>query len=306
MIIVNLMGGLGNQMFQYAAARHIAILRQTSLKIDTSRFKKLTLNKEHTVQLTDFRIVAEQATDHEISAYVKRESRYSRFLRQLIPLLRRSAEERASAFLYEEPAGSAFKPDILNIGPDGYLIGHFNSYKYFSPIRDVLVREFSPRESVSEEARRVLHQIGTTTSVGIHIRRGDYVTDPNVRKSVDGIITDHYYANAIRHVMSRVTGAHFFIFSNDMPWVLENVKIPARVTYVNSNPPQRGFEDLWLMSRCRHNIVAGGSTFSWWAAYLNENPDKLIIRTEKISNDPMYNHPEDYFPPEWEVVASCG
>jgi len=89
-----------------------------------------------------------------------------------------------------------------------------------------------------------------------------------------------------------------------MQWVKDNFRIPFEVTFVDFNSAQKGFEDLWLMSQCKHNITAGGSTFSWWAAYLNQNVDKIIIRTEKISNDPIYNFPEDYFPPEWAVVTS--
>ncbi len=89
-----------------------------------------------------------------------------------------------------------------------------------------------------------------------------------------------------------------------MPWVAKHFALAADVTYVDVNPPQRGFEDLWMMSKCKHNITAGGSTFSWWAAYLNRNPDKIVVRTEKISNDPQYDHPDDYFPPDWERVPS--
>ena len=89
-----------------------------------------------------------------------------------------------------------------------------------------------------------------------------------------------------------------------MGWVTDNFKIPFKVTYVDINSPQRGFEDLWIMSRCKHNITAGGSTFSWWAAYLNQNTEKIVVRTETISNDLKYNHSEDYFPPEWEIAAS--
>jgi hypothetical protein len=130
------------------------------------------------------------------------------------------------------------------------------------------------------------------------------VADPEVYKCIEGIITDRYYQNAIGYITSRVDVPHFFIFSNYMPWVKENFKIPYDVTYVDINTSQRGFEYLWIMSRCKHNILAGGSTFSWWAAYLNPNPEKIVIRTANVSNDPLYNYPEDYFPHDWVTVAS--
>jgi hypothetical protein len=89
-----------------------------------------------------------------------------------------------------------------------------------------------------------------------------------------------------------------------MEWVRQNFKIPYEVTYVDINSAQSGFEDLWLMSKCKHNITAGGSTFSWWAAYLNTNGHKIIVRTKQVSNDLTYNNPGDYFPETWESVES--
>jgi hypothetical protein len=279
MIIVNIMGGLGNQMFQYAAAKHLSIINHTTLKIDASNFRKLTLNKEHIFQLDCFNITAQQALKDEIGKYKTTKSR----LGNVFELIKRTWTPNASHgkldLLYEEPDGSEFRHSFFELGPDKYLIGYFNSYKYFT-------------------------QIENTNSISVHIRRGDYVDDPNVRKGVEGIITDGYYRKAIESLSDRVVNPQFFIFSNDMGWVKDNFKIPFKVTYVDINSPQRGFEDLWVMSRCKHNITAGGSTFSWWAAYLNQNPDKIVVRTEKISNDLKYNHPEDYFPQEWETVKS--
>jgi hypothetical protein len=105
-------------------------------------------------------------------------------------------------------------------------------------------------------------------------------------------------------IAAKLDSPHFFVFSNDMAWVRENFRTPYRMTFVDFNPAQRGFEDLWLMSRCKHNITAGGSTFSWWAAYLNPHAGKMVVRTKNVSNDSKYNHPEDYFPPEWMGVKS--
>jgi hypothetical protein len=304
MIIVNIMGGLGNQMFQYAAAKHLSIINTTTLKIDALHFGKLTSNKEHVFQLDCFSITAPQALKDEIRKYKTKKSR----LGYILDLIRRTWTANASHgkldLLYEEPDGSEFKHGFLELGPDKYLIGYFNSYKYFTPIRNILIEEYTPKKDISIKAKEIIRQIENTNSISVHIRRGDYVDDPNVRKGVEGIITDGYYRNAIESLSDRVVNPHFFIFSNDMGWVTDNFKIPFKVTYVDINSPQRGFEDLWIMSRCKHNITAGGSTFSWWAAYLNQNTEKIVVRTETISNDLKYNHPEDYFPPEWEIAAS--
>jgi len=304
MIIINLMGGLGNQMFQYAAARQLALRHCTDFRIDATRFGKLTLNKSHSLQLIHFNISAIQATETEIERYLPKRSRLSRFSRRIRRLYRRHGENDLSEKVYEEPAGSLFRPDFIELGGDRYLMGYFNSYKYFDEIRDVLLQEFMPKEILCPQSQEMIHRIENTPSIGLHIRRGDYVTDAGVERCVAGIITDQYYRNAVAYLCQHVIDPHFYVFSDDMPWVRAHFQIPGAVTYVDINPPERGYEDLWMMSRCRHNIVAGGSTFSWWAAYLNRHPDKIVVRTEKISNESIYNHPEDYFPREWIAVPS--
>ena len=301
MIITSLMGGLGNQMFQYATAKHLSIINNTDLRIDASNFRKLTSNREHNLQLTNFNISAQQATRSEILGVVKPINFFSRFV---VSVFRSSPLKADSKAIYREPGGSDFKPCILQLSGDRYLIGYFNSYKYFEKSRNYLIDEYKPREAVSLDGQKLLKLIESTNSISIHIRRGDYVNDPGVYKCIEGIITDRFYHNAIDLIASKVNSPHFFVFSNDMQWVKTNFKIPFEVTFVDINSPQRGFEDLWLMSRCKHNITAGGSTFSWWAAYLNLNPEKIVVRTDNISNEPIYNHPEDYFPAGWASVKS--
>src|SRR4030067_203943 len=189
MIIINLMGGLGNQMFQYAMAKHLSIINETELKIDTSIFR--------------------------------------------------------------EREGSAFKPCILDIKADSYLIGYFNSYKYFDTIRNVLIDEFTPRKESSLQGRDMLMSIESSNSVSLHIRRGDYVDSPDGYKCIEGIITERFYHNAVALIASKVVAPHFFVFSNDMTWVRENFRIPYQTTFVDFNTALRGYEDLWLMSRCK-------------------------------------------------------
>lgn len=301
MIIINLMGGLGNQMFQYAMAKHLSIINETELKIDTSNFRKLTLNKEHTFQLADFNISAQQASRREIWKIARPASPLARIIGNALGI---SPLKSKSNTIFREPEGSAFKPCILDIKADSYLIGYFNSYKYFDTIRNVLIDEFTPRKEISLQGRDMLMSIESSNSVSLHIRRGDYVDSPDVYKCIEGIITDRFYHNAVALIASKVVAPHFFVFSNDMTWVRENFRIPYQATFVDFNTALRGYEDLWLMSRCKHNITAGGSTFSWWAAYLNQNDNKIVVRTEQVSNDAKYNYPTDYFPSGWETAES--
>lgn len=304
MIIVNIMGGLGNQMFQYATAKRLSVTHNVPLKIDASNFDRCTPNKEHTLQLNSFRITAPQASRSEVADYKKTGLKHKLGVALLLNALGLSGKSGETPCVYSEPAGSAFKPEILTLGPAIYLVGYFNSYKYFEPVRQRLLEEFVPREEISEAARQLLPSIADSNSVSVHVRRGDYVSDPGIRKDLEGVITERYYRNAVSCMAERVNQPHFFVFSDDIAWVKENLRPPHKVTYVDFNAPQRGFEDLWLMSRCKHNITAGGSTFSWWAAYLNPNDEKVVVRTERTSRNSDYNHPEDYFPPEWKSVES--
>lgn len=301
MIIVNLMGGLGNQMFQYATAKRLSIINNTELRIDAFNFKKLTANSEHTFQLTNFNLSAKQASRSEIWKIVQPINPVARAFGSL---LGRSPVKAKTNAIFREQDGCDFKPEILELESDRYLVGYFNSYKYFDSIRNVLVDEYKLKEAISLPGQEIVKLIETTNSVSLHIRRGDYVNDPAVYKSMEGIITDHFYRNAVDYIAAKINAPHFFVFSNDMAWVKESFNIPYPITYVDINSAQRGFEDLWLMSRCKHNITAGGSTFSWWAAYLNPNENKIVVRTEKISNVSKYNYPQDYFPVEWVSVAS--
>ena len=304
MIIINIMGGLGNQMFQYAAAKHLSIINNTQLKIDISNFSKRTSNRDHTLQLNSFRITSPQALCGEIADYRQSGLKYKLHVVPLLKALGLYKESRETPHLYSEPAGSAFKPEFLALGSRAYLIGYFTSYKYFDSAKQLLIEEFSPREEISDTARRILASIADSNSVSVHVRRGDYVADLSIRRDLEEIITERYYQNAVNYIAERISNPHFFMFSDDISWVKENLRPSHKVTYVDFNSPQRGFEDMWLMSQCKHNITAGGSTFSWWAAYLNTNKAKIIIHTEKISNNTTYNHPEDYFPPEWKTVQS--
>lgn len=304
MIIVNLMGGLGNQMFQYATSKRLSLSLNTELKIDISGFGKNTRNREHTYQLGHFNIQASHATSTDLLRFRTRKRKYARFIPDVREWTFHLRGRTSGTNFYEEAAGSGFKPGILELQDNTYLYGYLNSYKYFDSIRKELLLEYKPKSRLTDDGRRTETLIEKTGSISIHFRRGDYVDDPEIRKGVDGIITEPYFRNALDILLEKIPDSRLFVFSNDIAWVKERHSFPCDVTFVDFNPPQRGYEDLWLMSRCKHNITAGGSTFSWWAAYLNPNMDKIVVRTKDVNNDPLYNHPSDYFPPEWVVVPS--
>jgi hypothetical protein len=168
----------------------------------------------------------------------------------------------------------------------------------------VIVAEFNLKNELSMAGRDALHEIESSNSISMHFRRGDVIANPKYRNWYDGVVTDRYYRSAIDYFAVNVDDPHFFIFSNEIEWVKKNFNIPGKITYVDHNKPETGYEDLYLMSRCKHNMTTGCSSFSWWAAYLNQNPDKIIIRTKQMNYHEHLNHPDDFFPIEWTVIDS--
>jgi hypothetical protein len=303
MFIVNIMGGLGNQMFQYAFGRSLSTSNQVKLNIDVSNFSQQTRNLDHSFQLEFFQINACFLTANQSSSF-KWKRKIDKIKYNSLRKLLLSISKCKSIKIYSEPPNSAFKEDVLEIHPPAYLSGYFNSYKYFDKIESKILKEFIPKRDISRLSKNFLGLIEGSESVGVHIRRGDYITDLEIRRELEGIISARYYVNAFEYIKSVVKDPHFFFFSDDIEWVKKNIRPDNKFTYVDINSSRNGCEDLWLMSRCKHNITCGGSTFSWWASYLNPNPEKIVLRTKQISKNPNYNHPNDFFPSNWVQIDS--
>jgi hypothetical protein len=295
MVVMTMMGGLGNQLFQYATGRALSLRLDQPLYLEETGFGKRTQNQEHTYQLKCFMHKAIPLKGGHW-ARVKARLGWSSMLGTLL--------KKDGAVGFSEPPGSSFKEEVMQLSSPVHLRGHFMSFRYFDEIRSTLLEDLCLEAPLSERSKRWADEASRTSSVSIHYRRGDFVSNPSVAKSVEGILTETYYRNAVDEIMGTIENPHFYVFSNDMPWVKKNVSLPGKVTFVEGNGSDRGYEDLWVMSRCRHHILAGGSTFSWWAAYLNPREDKKVIRTEKVNNEEDYNYPDDFFPPSWKSVPS--
>ncbi|HEY0848091.1 MAG TPA: alpha-1,2-fucosyltransferase [Noviherbaspirillum sp.] len=316
-------------MFMYAAARALAEKRRADLYLDVDTDCMNGINHGqfvgHSFQLDKFRIRATLldrapvfsggalTTAGAVSA-VKARLRNVSVLRKAVRLLRDNGIDLVSATtkavvndarLYRERHGDwGYKPEFFDLGDNTILRGCFFSFRYFDWMRDDIRNELALSVPLSSRSAALERQIDATDSVSIHFRRGDVITNPEYRSWYEGIVTERYYRNAIDHIRSRLNTPHFYIFSDDIQWARQNAGIDAGVTYVDHNGPERGYEDLHLMSRCRHNITAGFSSFSWWAAYLNRNPDKIVVRTRRMNALPRLDHPQDFFPPEWIAVDS--
>lgn len=295
MVIVKLSGGLGNQLFQYAAARRLSVFHQTILKLDVTLFEHYKLRN---YCLSPFSILENFATSQEI-AEVKGISgrRLSKFPFRFLQRLVRS--HRSPIFC--EPLVRPFDPNILKTPKDIYLDGYWQSEKYFVDIQDIIRREFTIKYAQDRQSQRVAEQIASTQSVSVHVRRSDYVSDFETNRT-HGFCSPDYYKQCVSLITGRITDPHFFVFSDEPSWTTKNLRLGYPTTFVTHNDEDKACEDLRLISMCKHNIVAN-SSFSWWGAWLNPNPDKIVLSPKKWFNDPGPDaDASDVIPPRWIQV----
>lgn len=268
MVAVQLSGGLGNQMFEYALYLKLKALGK-DVKIDDITCYGPRQRKK---QLEVFGVSYERISEAEYEKLTDSSMR-------MADRLRRKLTGRKD-LSYRE-ADTNFDPEVLRREP-ALLQGCFQTERYFTDIAEQVrqayrFRNFTPDEQTARYAR----QIEESLSVGVHIRRGDYL-DPKYSGLYEGICEEAYYERAIGRMKTLLPGARFYFFSNDTKWVREYYAGEDYVT-VEGNGEETGYADLYLMSRCRHNIIAN-SSFSWWGAWLNENPGKKVIAPKKWLN----------------------
>ena len=262
MVIVRLIGGLGNQMFQYALGRALALRHGVPVKLDIGGFEQY---KVHGYCLNRLRIVEQYARPDEVRA-IKLPGALPRILNRLFGLAP-NGWVREAAF--------HFDPTVMVLRPPLYLEGYWQSEKYFAAVRDVIRGEFTIRDSLNSQNRAVEERISNCNSVALHVRRGDYVSNPRTN-AVHGVCGVEYYQRAAQLIGERIPRPEFFIFSDDPEWAKANLRLSFPSTVVNLNDASRSHWDLHLMSRCRHQIIAN-SSFSWWAAWLNGEASKIVI-----------------------------
>ncbi|MFN5458281.1 MAG: alpha-1,2-fucosyltransferase [Bacteroidota bacterium] len=294
MIIVKLVGGLGNQMFQYAAGKQLSALHNTELKIDPSfylnKFPSGVTPREIELDLLNTKL--NFATQEEIDYFSKsKNNRYQRWLHRKVPVLFNN--------IYLSESGSDFSSLFFRSPKNTYLDGYWQTEKYFSKIRSVLVQEFQPKNEFSSDNLNYLSKIKSENSVSVHFRRGDYVSNPNAA-SYHGVLPLSYYDNAVNLLSTRLKNPEFFVFSDDIPWVIENFKIPFPVHFVQGNQGKSAVFDLALMYSCKHNIIAN-SSFSWWGGWLNTNPEKIVVAPKNWFSG-SYDIPNDLIPAKWVIL----
>lgn len=270
MVTVRIFGGLGNQMFQYAFGFVIARKMKKKLRLDV--MNKATWSTERNFELKNFTI-----SFNEVLKY--RHFLSYRYIRRAVNLVSRIIYKKKWYFQnYRVKYDSS---NIENLRKACYLDGLWQSEKYFSDYKEEICNEFQFKEALNRESMNLLQSLNGQNTVSLHVRRGDYMCKQF--EDLGLVCTPIYYKNAIAHILDNVEKPVFIVFSEDIEWARENIKIPEPCFYIYSlnKPPSH---DMQFMSLCKHNIISN-STYSWWAAWLNKNPDKIIVAPDKWWTD---------------------
>ncbi|CAM8436634.1 alpha-1,2-fucosyltransferase [Candidatus Methylopumilus universalis] len=265
MIFVHLRGGLGNQMFQFAAG--YALARK--------------VNGEVSIILTS--AMGDTQRKYELNNFIdinshytcRRQLAFEMFFRFISLLKIKKSFYEKNAFIYD--------PAFFDIGRNVNIFGYFQSEKYFKFIRKDILNIFKFKGASDPNYLEVVRKIQASNSVSVHIRRGDYVLNKTAN-AFHGVLSIAYYKKALNHIKANVAKPKIFLFSDDPEWVRKNFSFIGRFDLVDFNRGELSYRDMELMSLCKHNIIAN-SSFSWWGAWLNLNKDKIVIAPKKWLRD---------------------
>jgi len=262
MVIVKLQGGLGNQLFQYSAGLSLSMRLKTQLKVDVGFFENQSLRYFELGKIFDPQI----ASKKEVEAFYKK---------GLFANLESIIQPK---HVFEE-RGPGFDKRFLKLDGNIFLIGYFQDLRYFEDIANMVKADLDFKPKLNSEAKRALQMISEPESVSVHIRRGDYVTNP-VAKSVLGTLPISFYKNAFDLMHTKLKNPKFFLFTDDVDWVSTNSMYRSQIIKIIDFKNRSDLMDLWLMTKCKHNIIAN-SSFSWWGAWLNSNESKIVIAPKR-------------------------
>ena len=294
MLIIKLFGGLGNQIFQYALGRHLALKNNIPLFLDTfSGFQDDFYQRNYTLDI--FKIPANIADKNLIEKINRlqnplgRKDKFQNWLTKNIfqfnPLF-----INGKHFQYD--------PEIFHLQTKfAYVSGYWQTEKYFKEIENTIRQDLTFVNPISSENQDLKAAIQESNSVCLHVRRLLGIAEGKI--NADGVkfhgsASLDYYSKALNIITQQEQQPHFFVFADEPAWAKENIKLPYPTTFVEGNAD---FEDLQLMSLCKHHIIAN-SSFSWWAAWLNANPEKIVIMPKAWFADQSVNT-SDVCPVTW-------
>ncbi|HET9503946.1 MAG TPA: alpha-1,2-fucosyltransferase [Hymenobacter sp.] len=272
MSIVNLIGGLGNQMFQYAFGQSLAQECKIKVFFDTTELLNRAPKENFTYR------------DFELSIFEGEVPLASSDLLRLFTFQPKSLSERIYYRLlrklkqvryYPEAQNFVYEPAVWRTSPNTYFEGYWQSELYFQKHEQLIRQCFKFKTPLAGKNLQLAQQMEGENAIAIHVRRGDYANNQHIN-GVHGTCSPEYYQAAISIIASQVSNPVLYIFSDEPEWVAQNMQFGYPVTYVSHNTGKSSFEDMRLMSLCKHNIIAN-SSFSWWGAWLNTNKNKIVV-----------------------------
>jgi hypothetical protein len=295
MIIANLLGGLGNQMFQYACARALTLDFGLPLKFRTDILQKYNFHNELEIKRV-FGLKIDLASDKELRSSIGW-ARSTPAIRQV--LCKQSFQWLAGQRFLGESKFSDWHKVRERSRQGAYLHGYWQSERYFVDHLDSLRADFKFRENLQGANLRIAIAIRERPAISVHIRRGDYVSNPKAH-AVHGTCSPEYYFKAIEIMLQRCPKARLFGFSDDPSWVSQALlpRYPEMVL-VDHNNGVNSYIDMQLMSMCCHHIIAN-SSFSWWGAWLNARPGRMVIAPAFWFADGRDT--EDLIPDTWDKI----
>jgi hypothetical protein len=277
MIVMQLQGGLGNQMFQYACGRAVALRTGKKLILDLSHYLNKSQQRQYYLHYMNIQARTVQSMDE------------LKMLANAMGIMKIGIFKEAQ--FHFDPRVLALKDDVILA--DGY----WQSEKYFYDVAENIRTDFTPRlGSISEEGLHMGGEMQNAMSVAVHVRHGDYITNPTFAK-VHGVLSMDYYIKAISVIRSIYQDVHCYIFSDDIKWCRNAFKYVSNMSIIEHTSVTNDHEDLWLMSQCKHNIIAN-SSYSWWGAWLNNHPEKIIVAPQYWFADAPHNT-MDLLPSKW-------
>jgi|SRR3989344_5063032 len=286
MIITKLHGGMGNQMFQYALGRALSLRCKVSFKLDIGTYKIKNPSVQRHYDLDVFNIVEEIAQEKEIPP-LYRIGEQNPFLSKSKKLLKKIFKNKGNEKFFH------FDSRVLSSGPDVYLDGYWQSPKYFEGYEDVIRKDFTLKNTPTQNIQNLAKEISEARALCIHVRRGDYVGNPDHE-----VVTKGYYNQCIGEISKTKSISKIYVFSDDIDWCRNNLSFSFPTMFVeNEYAGTKGEGHMFLMSLCKYFVIPN-STFSWWAAWLCSYKDKIVICPQKWFPDESIDT-SNLIPKEW-------
>jgi len=256
-------------MFQYAAGRALSLLGNAKLSLDIAPYEKYQLHNGYELDRV-FSIQAKKVSKDELREFIG----WGGFLLNKLLVAGNFNKGLFESKYFREPSFSHYH-DFNSLGSNIYLDGYWQSEKYFQKFEGEIRRDFQFKRIEDCINLQHLKSIESNNSVSIHVRRGDYLSGKDNQEKYHAL-TKNYYKIAMSYINERVINPHYYIFSDDIKWAIENLDLKYPHTFISNNNAEQSCIDMHLMSCCKHNITAN-SSFSWWGAWLNPNHQKIVI-----------------------------